>query len=173
MFQRLCDLILDDKHRIQHAAYAKRAGQDARSLHCRSSCASFSASQPGHQKPWRAKTRYQAFRCLLALSLLVFLSPLRLTHSVSSALSAGNQFLQCPTLAPGLILLSTCMIKEATRQSAAPEAASDGGVGGINQCGYLKGKMHDCFTQLCACGSRVASFGFCVTNSEFALDEIE
>lgn len=117
-------LLHNDKRRTKHAACTKWDGQGARSHRCRSSFASFNVSQLGHEKPWRAKTRYQAFPWLLALSLFVSLS---LTHSVSSALSAVNLFLQCPTLALGLILLSTCMIKEAARQSAAPEATSDSG----------------------------------------------
>lgn len=123
-----------------------------------STCHSRAIKNPGERKhaisatPGCSRSRFSSF-CLLSVSL---------THSVSSALSAGNQFPQCPTLALELMLLSTCMIKEATRQSAAFQATSDSGG---NQCGYLKGQRPNCLTQLGVSGSKVASFGFYVTKT--------
>lgn len=80
----------DDKRRTKHATYAEWDGQGARTHHCRSSCASFNVSQPGHQKPWRAKTRYQCYPMgARALAFRLSVSSLSLTHSVSMCIIRG------------------------------------------------------------------------------------
>lgn len=154
-------LTCDDTDRLKHAQCAQQHGRSTCSNHRGSSCASFNMSQSGHQKPWRAKTRYLAFLCPFLLSLfssyrssLRSLSPfvsLFHSHAVSTVLSEGNQFLQCPPLTPRLILLSTCLIKEpptghgsicsfVLRQPREAHAHSLFGFLILNQCSYLRAK---------------------------------
>lgn len=78
--------------RLQHAPYLKWDGHHTCSNHRRSTCASFSMSQSGHQKPWRAQTRYLAFACLFLLSIF---SPISSLHCLSVFVSLFYKLTHC------------------------------------------------------------------------------
>lgn len=68
------------------------------------------------------------------------------------------------------------MIKEATRQSEAPEAASDGGReegGVVNQWGYLKGKCMNAWFSFVRVAATWHHLGSASPTVSFARDEIE
>lgn len=60
---------------VELTAYARRDGHGSAGNRRRSSCASFNMSQSGHQKPWRAETRYLAPSLLLCFCFSHFLPP--------------------------------------------------------------------------------------------------